>query len=80
MDQTRGRQSETGPLEHGEPLSGLLYDTQIRIYDMVLPERPDADYWTPFRDRIPRADAPEYCNVCENFPCLGNHPVDEDHG
>jgi hypothetical protein len=20
----------------------------------------------------------EYCNICENFPCLGNHPANED--
>jgi hypothetical protein len=21
-------------------------------------------------------EQPEYCNACENFPCLGNHPAD----
>jgi hypothetical protein len=31
-------------------------DAGVLVYDMVLPERPGpAEYWTPFRDRMPRA-------------------------
>jgi hypothetical protein len=26
--------------------------------------------------RTEALEQPEYCNVCENFPCLGNHPAD----
>jgi hypothetical protein len=26
--------------------------------------------------RAEALEQPEYCNVCENFPCLGNHPAD----
>jgi hypothetical protein len=31
-------------------------DAGILVYDMVLPKWPEpAEYWTPFRNRIPRA-------------------------
>lgn len=54
---------------------------QILAYDAAPPGQPQEAPWVPFPDHIPRAPmnrcsvlSVEYCNVCENFPCLGGHP------
>lgn len=58
-------------------------NTQIVGYDAVRVEPPEEPPWVPMRDIISRAPMcrcpvlpveGEYCNVCENFPCLGGHP------
>ncbi len=30
-----------------------------------------------FQSWPPPVPAPDYCNICENYPCLGNHPEGE---
>lgn len=47
--------AESDPRPVNVPLRNR--DAGVLVYDMVLPKWPEIpeDYWTPFRDRIPRA-------------------------
>jgi hypothetical protein len=111
MGETRGRRSETEPLEyHGEPLrrldpidltgppKALVFvqpgwgerlaelaprDPESKPFLRTGPLTVTGEFTGTFDadalDRFVEAvrNHPEYCNVCENFPCLGGHPPAE---
>jgi hypothetical protein len=60
---------------HGE------WSGEFRVTGIALGSNGAETYTLEPAANVDEREAPaEYCNVCENCPCLGNHPADEDLG